>query len=56
MRETMPLRLVLGGGRLDRQISDAKRLLLLYRQDSGHNYLTYLPITPPARASYGAMN
>ncbi len=41
------VRLVLGGGKIDRIIENADTLLLQYRQDTGCYYLDYRPVTPP---------
>jgi hypothetical protein len=41
------MELILGGGELDRVISDVDRLLREYRGDIGYEYLKYRPVTPP---------
>jgi hypothetical protein len=43
------MEIVLGGGVIDRRLTDAVALLRAYREDEGTRYLNQVPITPPDR-------
>lgn len=43
------MRLIVGAGRLDREVNDAHELLVSYRSDDGLRYLDFEPVTPPDR-------
>jgi hypothetical protein len=43
------MRLIVGGGKFDRDVDCADELLVSYRSDDGLRYLDFQPITPPDR-------